>query len=1589
MLSSFSNISSMVRNVKRNVIIVISSIFSNTDTVSSISYNGTPVSSYSGSITSGNMIISGTDAINNYNVYAFGASGQTYVINYTFTGSPTTAYILAVGGGGGGGSYGGGGGGGGGVVMTPITINPSVGTITITVGRGGTANTTGSVNWQLQPNYTTTTPAGLNTDGSNTTINFAVTSGSLPTISSTSISNITAYGGGRGAANNYFVGNSGGSGGGGGYSGIAAGSANNYNSNPYINYASNGSLNNTIVGGAGASGGGAGAVSIDGAQGGYGKQTLSTLLGIANFTPTGYSNFGNYYWGGGGAGSQGATASGGWGGGGGTTNNGTIGVGDNKGITNSTAGTGANTLSGAGGQGTGGGGAGGNNIYGGNGGSGIVIIAFPITSNTKGLKIYLTFDSAVSSTGGTYSSGVIYIPNLAPGANNTSDTTGSLFKGWVVAPNVQLSNTIFKNGNNSIYMNNLLLRNNNNTSTRYIFPANTGLSFSIWANLINRQGFHGALFSFADTSGGNTVSLKLNPSTTSNPSSTGPWYLYYQVDDNKGTANNAGFYVDPTKTKNPINPKTWNHFAWVISPAAYGALTTYTFYINGEQVASINNSGLGTIYPINNSRIFIDIGAQAGFSGINGYFDTFRYYERNLSSNEISNIYNISDRANSISVSSNAFLSTQSLKLYLTFDSSVNSTGGPYTSGTVYVSNLAPGADNTGITSGTLFSTQGAGTTLSIANVKWGNSSLIIGSGGGAVFNTNPNFIFPSNTGLTFTIWANLSIRSGFSIAPLFGRIDLSNNYTTLRLSGSTAPWTNLNYQVDDSVAPPGGGINVSTGSISIAANTWYHYAWTISPAASGATTCTHTFYINGVALTPVTGKYPQNINMSSFVAGGQPSYGAASGYFDTFRYYERTLSSLEISNIYSVFDPSNSIGSLSGPFTTSSLNIISWYNPENVSSNSGGVVTGWNDSLGINNFTTASGTINVVTYNGYKILYSPPLSSPNIGPYLDGPNATGKSLGGILFGYQDISLNQEGNYLSCLFGNRTSDLGMRFIASPTNYGLTSASDFTSGTGGAIYTNSLLVTDANGNLNTTGNLIPTTVPTTYNTQYSKFSNVNQTTVTNIRLISYFNGLRTFFGYLSDLFIVNTSFTDANRQVLEGYIAYKLGSQSRLPTSHPYYSATNSIPVTIEVPSIVFKNNCSSLTGWTNNGFSVSTVGGQTCFRGTVNNNYIYIDTRVASLKGCSINFDVYLTGGCPDFFFACDSSGAGQFLRFEQRSGATNQNGFSVTTNWTTWPNLGLLTSTYSWPQNTWTAVSLSISFAGVATFSVNGVPSGITYNITDNGGYIGIQVDGAGGSISVNNIIVNTIDNRFIPISVSGLNLWFDASDISGNGTTVTNGTLINKWFDKSGLGNHATANANITYNSTGLNSRPALSFTGTQWLTGNVTNNNNTMSLFVVFSMNSTSSSYARTIGFSSGSGVHDSNNNNFLAFARNNSFGMQPWRNNATISNILPNYSTPYLSECWFDGSSGYATSQKGESTTINNMASSGNFAISYFTIANNPNTADGSYLNGFISEILVYNTNLTTSDRQKVEGYLSWKWGLQGNLPSSHPYYISPP
>lgn len=71
-----------------------------------------------------------------------------------------------------------------------------------------------------------------------------------------------------------------------------------------------------------------------------------------------------------------------------------------------------------------------------------------------------------------------------------------------------------------------------------------------------------------------------------------------------------------------------------------------------------------------------------------------------------------------------------------------------------------------------------------------------------------------------------------------------------------------------------------------------------------------------------------------------------------------------------------------------------------------------------------------------------------------------------------------------------------------------------------------------------------------------------------------------------------------------------------------------------------------------------------------------------------------------------------------------------------------------------------------------------------------------------------------------------------------------------------------------------------------------------------------------------------------------------------------------------------------TNTGSISNSNVLDIGAASVGGNPVTGD-------IAEVLVGGATLTSSDREKLEGYLSWKWGLQDNLPSAHPYKTFPP
>ena len=267
--------------------------------------------------------------------------------------------------------------------------------------------------------------------------------------------------------------------------------------------------------------------------------------------------------------------------------------------------------------------------------------------------------------------------------------------------------------------------------------------------------------------------------------------------------------------------------------------------------------------------------------------------------------------------------------------------------------------------------------------------------------------------------------------------------------------------------------------------------------------------------------------------------------------------------------------------------------------------------------------------------------------------------------------------------------------------------------------------------------------------------------------------------------------------------------------------------------------------------------------------------------------------------------------------------------------------------------------------------------------------------SAQVGTIPLTIQKNRsFVPTQISGCSLWLDGADPAGNGVIPANGTSITSWVDKSLSGNTcsnaSSINSPVLYSSI-LNGKPVLSFTGpavlntttSQWLDNTVMTFPNTKNTIfaLVYNDNSTSKSFTANnyiisgradalISYSSYSG------NNFATFIGSGS-GWNDLNTNTPSQNmngvwaitgmtLNTNVLTPYYNGTALNTKSGTMGSTTG------------------FIIGDAPSGYRGQCWNGYMAEIIMFPTVLGNTQRQQVEGYLAWKWGLQGNLPAGHPY-----
>jgi hypothetical protein len=243
-----------------------------------------------------------------------------------------------------------------------------------------------------------------------------------------------------------------------------------------------------------------------------------------------------------------------------------------------------------------------------------------------------------------------------------------------------------------------------------------------------------------------------------------------------------------------------------------------------------------------------------------------------------------------------------------------------------------------------------------------------------------------------------------------------------------------------------------------------------------------------------------------------------------------------------------------------------------------------------------------------------------------------------------------------------------------------------------------------------------------------------------------------------------------------------------------------------------------------------------------------------------------------------------------------------------------------------------------------------------------------------------------FSPRNISGVALWLDAADTS---SMTLSGSNVTQWNDKSGNGINMTgASLQPTFLTNAFNGKPTVSFAAVQGSSYQVLSNSSTnlynsvsdISVFMAIYIPATTprnpspiSLFGKVTIYIRGGGLGGEtlypwsyNNNGSYVFSLNNFVSA----NNYYICCFQFNTNQTFF----MNGDTG-----TGGPTAFTFGSSTG---IPTYIGYSGYNANDG--FNGYISEIITYNTALTTSQRQQVEGYLAHKWGLTGSLPSTHPF-----
>ena len=262
-----------------------------------------------------------------------------------------------------------------------------------------------------------------------------------------------------------------------------------------------------------------------------------------------------------------------------------------------------------------------------------------------------------------------------------------------------------------------------------------------------------------------------------------------------------------------------------------------------------------------------------------------------------------------------------------------------------------------------------------------------------------------------------------------------------------------------------------------------------------------------------------------------------------------------------------------------------------------------------------------------------------------------------------------------------------------------------------------------------------------------------------------------------------------------------------------------------------------------------------------------------------------------------------------------------------------------------------------------------------------------------------------------ASLALWLDADDAS---TITLNGSTVSQWSDKSSNAipfSQPTASSQPSYGASGL-AKNTLNFDGVD----DVLDGDDVLDsvwtgaawqIFLVAKNNAADTSNGAILAKVSNSPL---NLRQFASYLRVNRSQLITLYTPDTANYTVVNGSTVIADSQWVFSSQAYTDTGTGSSNTTERVeivvdgaeqtevvnASSGSLETikdteSHLSIGGiiADGTQSSGFLNGSVGEIIVTSTITSLADRQRIEGYLAWKWGLEANLPADHPYKSTPP